>query len=302
MVKTHTRSRSAFAAALFLSFVTAFLPAQWLGWTNWLHDLVMIPLAPFGEAGVWLRAQMSSKPRLVIGDDVEAHVRLLEQEADHWRSLHAARVLEIDQLRAKLRALEQVGRDAASDQVRVLTSDIISQPIDRTSGIVELDAGARLGVVDGAVGVGGGADLLGRVTRVAALKSTFQATTNKATGPIQAVVAAGRVSGGGLDGRDAILATPTGDGSFEADIDRTLNVAEGDLVYVSDPAWPRCAQGLVLGEVVSKRTKEEQPLRDRIVIRPRRDLLEVSFVVLKWDEPGVSAESGVGRGGGGGGG
>ena len=299
MVKTNSKSRSAFAAALVLSFVTSFLPAGWLGWTNWLHDLVMIPLAPFGEAGVWVRAQMSSKPRsVVIGDDVEAHIRLLEQEADHWRSLHAARVLEIDQLRLKLQALEQVGREAASDQVRVLTSDIISQPIDRTSGIVELDAGARLGVVGGAVGVGGGADLLGRVTRVSALKSTFQATTNKATGAIQAVVAARRGEGAGLDGRDAILATPTGDGSFEADIDRTLDVAEGDLVYVSDPAWPRCAQGLVLGEVVSKRTKEEQPLRDRIVIRPRRDLLQVSFVVLKWDAPG--AGGGAGNGGGGG--
>ena len=65
------------------------------------------------------------------------------------------------------------------------------------------------------------------------------------------------------------------------DLDRNLVVQAGDVVRLSDPAWPDSAQGMILGTVKSVEPKDLQPLNNRITVEPTFYAHDVASVTLK---------------------
>ena len=73
---------------------------------------------------------------------------------------------------------------------------------------------------------------------------------------------------------------PTGSGTFTAQVDRSVDIGEGDLVRLDDPSWPPTAQMMVLGEIVSVQVNDMEPLRNTILVKPAYQVHQVAYVTL----------------------
>jgi hypothetical protein len=75
---------------------------------------------------------------------------------------------------------------------------------------------------------------------------------------------------------------PAGDGlTLEGDLEGTpTGVDVGQIVRLSDDGWPRSAQALIVGRVVSVGPKPSSPLRLVVTVRPEYDLRRLSQVIL----------------------
>ena len=65
-----------------------------------------------------------------------------------------------------------------------------------------------------------------------------------------------------------------------ADVPATSGVQTGDIVHLNDPSWPRSGTGLTLGVVTEVVQIDEAPLRQRLIITPRRRARDVSRVIV----------------------
>jgi hypothetical protein len=84
-----------------------------------------------------------------------------------------------------------------------------------------------------------------------------------------------------LAGAPRLQLVADGRGALVGDLDRNLVVQAGDVVRLSDPAWPDSAQGMILGYVRSVEPKDLQPLHNQITVKPDFDAQEVASVTLK---------------------
>jgi cell shape-determining protein MreC len=146
---------------------------------------------------------------------------------------------------------------------------------------VELNRGSRAGVREGTVAVYNGAHLIGRVERVALLRSHLLPLCSAASGLLRALVLPRDRPEAPLSEAAIIQLEPKGNGTFTAELSRETEVSEGDLVMLADHTWPESAQAMVIGTIESVRVKDDDLLRNELVERCRYQAHELRYVTLK---------------------
>ncbi len=77
---------------------------------------------------------------------------------------------------------------------------------------------------------------------------------------------------------------PLGNGTLSGEIERARDVRLGDLVRLADLSWPDSAQGMIVGYVKSVDHKDDDPLRDVVVVEPRYLAADLDAVTLKIEQ------------------
>ena len=131
-----------------LAVLASVLPVRWLAWTQILATVVRVPVQPLAQAGVhisdWLRPGV---------DDAAESEALRERTTDLETTralLHAAR-LQIDSLLEEIAALQEARGLRPGLEITPIVARVTARPADRSGGPVRINAGARHGVVAGAI-------------------------------------------------------------------------------------------------------------------------------------------------------
>ena len=279
MARPATRSQRALWAAVGLTVTLGLLPAGWLRWTAVASDIINVPIQPLADAGLRL-GRMLRGPEGEAGGESEA-VRRRTEELEATRVLlHAAR-LRIEALQEEIRHLQDARRFHQGVQIDPLFARITGRSPDGGRGPVRINAGSRHGVTSGTVAVYRGAHLIGRVgDDVGRLSCRIVPVTNPATGLMEAIILPADDPAAEI--ADAPRLQLVVQGLFlVGDLDRNLVVQAGDVVRLSDAAWPDSAQGMILGTVKSVEPKDLQPLNNRITVEPTFYAHDVASVTLK---------------------
>lgn len=294
-------SRWAFPVAMVLTIAAALLPARWLGWTRLPAEIMNVFLGPFGHVANESGARLRPPPKQSMDFDgsQEQYIEHLQQERDEFERLFLAEQDKVIRLREELEDIEKIGRDAFHAPLRPITANIVVRPPGKPLGPVVLSRGSDHGVTPGTIAVVDGVNLMGRVMDdVTGLQSRLLPLASPQTPPFRVTVhSKDRTGDGQAASSRAWQAFPTGDGNFTADVDRSVVIAEGDIVRLADPppAWPDSAQAMVVGIVQSVQTKPSEPLRNTILIRPKYQVTQVAKVILKIEEEPIDNQSGGDR-------
>lgn len=259
-------------------FLLCFAPLRWTPWTSWFAAQVRVAIVPI------------SHPLTIVLDTIVppriSNPGATEKELTLGRELARVR-LERDQLREENNRLSQLidqfSRGAAITpdlNVKQVTRPRISSLI---GDLLLIRTGRVDGLTQGTVVVTDAVQLLGRVSRVDGRTSTVLPITAKSAQPILATVL---LNASGTE-RVSCLLHPIGDGTLRGDIARSTNeaipqVKIGQEVRLLDNQWPSSAQMLVVGRVERIERNADQPLRQRIIVRPTiEDLRRVPEVILR---------------------
>jgi hypothetical protein len=77
-----------------------------------------------------------------------------------------------------------------------------------------------------------------------------------------------------------VILQSNGEAQMIAEVVATSGVKKGDLVQLDDSSWPLIGAGLTIGVVEDVMPLDEAPLRQRVIIVPRRIARNVSRVVV----------------------
>ncbi|MAI66586.1 MAG: hypothetical protein CMJ26_01755 [Phycisphaerae bacterium] len=260
-------------------------PATWLGWTSDVADLVRVPVTPFSHVGMiiknWVRP--SIEPFDLHTDEQERN-DLAVAERDHYRQLYHGQMLRSTELADQLRILQSLPETALRNPQPplVVSVDLTGMKPSDSSGFVELKLSREsLGrILEGDIAIVG-RDIVGRIARVGMTRMELLPPTNKESGYIRAAIVPSHPL---QDARPPLLAeillTPTGEGTFTSEVPANKGILKGDLVILDDPAWPQLGIGLGLGVVASIEQLDEAPLRQSIMVYPRRRAREHANVVV----------------------
>lgn len=294
-------SRWAFPVAMVLTIAAALLPTRWLGWTRLPAEVVSMFLGPFGHVANEAGTRLRPPPRQAIDFDgsQDQYIHHLQQERDEFERLFLAEQDKVIRLREELEDIEKIGRDAFHAPLRPITANIVIRTPREPLDPVVLSRGSDHGVTPGTIAVVDGVNLIGRVMQdVTSMQSRLLPLASPQTPPFRVTIhSKDRTGDGQVAASRAWQAFPAGDGNFTADVDRSVVIAEGDIVRLADPApaWPDSAQAMVVGVVQSVQTKPSEPLRNTIVIRPKYQVTQVAKVILKIEEAPIENESGGDR-------
>ncbi len=273
------RSPRAFVAAFCFTSALTLAPAGWLGWTNDLADLVRLPVTPLGHAGTAVRTWLRPEPRPweVSPDQLEQ----LAAENERQAALYRRAQLRIAELEEQLEQLQQAEFYRPRVAVQYLAAGVTANDANRPAAAVELNRGSRAGVREGTVAVYNGAHLIGRVERVSLLRSQLLPLCSVASGLLRALVLPRDRPEAPLSEAAVIQLEPKGNGTFTAELSRETEISEGDLVMLADHTWPEAAQAMVIGTIESVRVKDDDLLRNRLVVRTRYRAHQLRYVTLK---------------------
>ena len=266
--------------------VLAMFPANWLGWTRDLSDLIRIPVTPISHIGMmmtgWIRpaAEPADLP-----SDTENRTDLAVSERDHYRQLYHAQMLRSTELADQLRELQLLPDSALRNPNPPVTLSIDVtgvRPSDPAS-IVELKLSSEYidRIEEGDIAIVG-RDIIGRVIRVGMTRIEVRPSTHKDVGLIRAAIVPahpGKEHGPPL--RAEALVRSDGVGGLYAEVPADSGVVIGDLVVLDDTSWPEVGLGLVLGVVIETAPMDAAPLRHSVLIVARRQARDlVRLVVL----------------------
>jgi len=280
MPRSATRAQRALWSAVGLTPVLAFMPAGWLRWTVVASDIVNVPIQPLADAGVRL-GRLLRGPDGEGGEESEALRQRTEQLEATRVLLHAAR-LRIEALQEEIRHLQDARRFHQGVQIDPMFVRVTGRSPDRVRGPVRINAGSRHGVTPGTVAVYRGVHLVGRVgDDVGRLSCRIVPITDPATGLMEAIILPADDPVAALADAPRLQLVADGRGKLVGDLDRNLVVQAGDVVRLSDPAWPDSAQGMILGTVERVEPKDLQPLHNQITVEPTFHAGGVASVTLK---------------------
>jgi cell shape-determining protein MreC len=283
MRRSTVRTRRLFPAALLLTLLLALLPHRWLGWLSQVADLVSLPILPLSDAAGWV-ARTVWPPRELAAEEARSLEHLAEELAQWERRARAAE-LRASELEAELAAIQQLPLDRTAGPLRIIRASVTGRNVLRPEGAVEVNRGAQHGVRQGAIAVHGGGHLLGRVVGAEGLRSILMPVTSPGIGVLRARVAPGKPGDVPADQMPVVQLAALGDGTLSGDAPQDRQIAPGDRVLLFDHAWPDAAQAMVLGKIESITPKDEQPLRDRLVVRPIYPLEGLARLTLVVEEP-----------------
>ncbi len=273
-----SRSQRNFTIVVGVTVVCALLPAGWLPWTAILADIVSVPVQPLGDAG----GRVSGWLRPAPGDAGESQaLRQRDEEIETTRALLYAARLRTEALLEEIEALQEARRFHPGVEMTPLYARVTGRPPDRSSGTVRINAGSRHGVVPGAIAVYRGGHLVGRVAdNVSRLSSCVVPITDSSVGLMEALILPLDDPVADIETAPRIQLMPDDGGALTGDLDRAIEVRQGDIVRLADPAWPDSAQGLIIGTVESIETNDLQPLRVTITVRPRYQPQRLVYLTL----------------------
>lgn len=237
----------------------------------------------------WLRPvpvpPSSAELGVLQQENLQLKTQLLAMQADNAR---------LRELLEQQRVLVGSGT-AGLDQ---LPASVIATSSDLASPALTVRAGQREGVEVGTVATVDFVHLFGRVASVRPRTCTILPITARGSEALSAIVTL-------ANGRTLLTQlAAVGDGSLMGVIEDQRDANNqpilpnvGDEVRLSDTSrWPRDAQMLLVGKVVSVGPSPAQPLRSQIVVRPAvGELSRVREVVLRLPPP---SSRGVTPGGG----
>jgi hypothetical protein len=265
---------------IFLSLV----PASWLGWTSDIAALVRVPVTPISHIGIlftsWVRPSL--EPSDFPTDEKERN-DLAIAERDHYRQLYHAQMLRATELADQLRELQALPESALRNPQPplIIQVDVTGNRPSAVSGTIELklirEATSRIRVGDIAIV---GRDIVGRISSIGRTKIDMKPTTNKDMGLTRAAIVPAHPTSERSPLLAEIVLQSNGDAIMIAEVAATSGVRKGDLVQLDDPSWPQVGAGLTLGMVEEIVPLDEAPLRQRVIVVPRRLVRDVSRVVV----------------------
>ena len=259
-------------------FVLSFAPIRLIGWTRWFADQTQVTIAPIAHPiTIAINAIIPPTYSDPAASDRE---RELSDELDRYRT----QLLQIEQENDRLRGLiDQFSKGAAI----IPDLDVRQFHRPRVSGLVGdllvIRTGKIDGLTQGSVAVVNAVQLLGKVTQVNNRIAYVRPITAKSAQPIMATILLNE-SG---DQQAKCLLRPVGDGTLRGEVarptsDDAWHIQAGQEVRLLDDQWPAHAQMLVIGTVERIERNDNQPLRQRVIIRPTvKDLRWVPEVILR---------------------
>jgi cell shape-determining protein MreC len=291
------QARRLLPIAIAILVAMSIAPLSWLGWLRWFSSLVetlAVPAShPFALVSRWVAPARPYRP----SDDA---VRILEEELEKYKQFYLSQQLENERQQRVLSELRAGAVIVGSEPVRQVAATIIGSSSDLSSSIVRARAGTKHGVVEGAVAVGPGLQLLGRVVSTGVRMCEIQLVTSKASGPMRVRVMVDEAGGQGLD----CLLVPQGDGTLRGPIEdrgeatsTKMDVKVGQSVRLADgERWPRSASMFLVGTVELISPDPDQPLRKVVTVRPTLKLDRVGEVILRIEDDGSTLRQ-PGKGG-----
>jgi cell shape-determining protein MreC len=259
-------------------FALAFMPAKWLGWTDWFAAQVKVAIVPVTHP--MTIAIDTIVPTRISDPEASDRERTITNELERVR----LELLQTRQENARLSNLiDQYARGAA------ITPELNVKQVTRprianlTGDILLIRTGNVPGLAQGTVVVADAVQLLGRVSRVDGRTANVLPITAPSAQPIMATVLLN--TDGSRQAR--CFLKPVGDGTLRGEIarpslDETTSIEVGQEVRLQDSQWPTSAQMLLIGTIEKVERNDEQPLRPRIIVRPSiADLRRVHEVILR---------------------
>ncbi len=282
-------SHFAFPLAIVVTAAVALLPAEWrvgpkLDWENDLAAIARFPLRPFTHFGVtmasWLRPGPTPIDRTPAGSrDLITQI----EERELAERLYYAEHQRVIELERQLHELQQIPSHVRRAAKATVFAYVTRRNPSSSLGVVELaiESGVAETIYPNTPAVYASADLIGRtVGEPSNSICSLLPLTNPATRLIRARIFPEVQSAFPTSQDVNVHLEPTGTGTFIGDVERDAVIDLGDLVRLDDPSWPDTAQMMVIGQIESIKVKDEEPLRNRIVVRPRYQVQEISHVAL----------------------
>ena len=284
-------ARFAFPLAVALLLIFSILPVRMTRWVSWFGGVAVAAVSPVAhpvtELSLWLSPGRSASE---LGSEDR---RALVEESQRWERQYLLAQITIDDLRAKLAQVSGARSINPSVPVRPVSAPVIGVSSDPSaSSSLRVRAGASEGVSRGDVVTDGVVQLLGRIDVVHGAYSEVRPITSRSMPPIKAALMLSDQSDRSL----ACLLRPQGDGTLRGDVedpgDGPSPIDVGVGVRLLDDQWPESAQMLMIGRVVRVDRSPDQPLRKVVIVRPDRDLRQVTEVVIRVPEP-ISVSEGA---------
>jgi len=267
--------------------ITVFLalsPASWLGWTSDLSDLVRVPVTPFSHVGImvtsWLRPAVETSD---LPTDEKERNELAIAEREYFRQMWSAQMLRATALADQLRELQALPESALRNPLppMIVPIDVTGRKSSDVASPLELKLvrGTSSRIVEGDIAVIG-SDIVGRISRVGLSRAELIPVNHKEIGLTRAAIVSAHPAVNRPPLLAEIILQSSGEHVMFAEVPTTSGVQEGDLVQLDDPSWPSAGAGFTLGVVTRVNQLDEAPLRQRLVVTPRRRARDVSRVIV----------------------
>ncbi|MGD1915566.1 MAG: rod shape-determining protein MreC [Phycisphaerales bacterium] len=288
---------------LVVLFILSVVPMRYTRWTTGFADVAVTISAPVSNAVRWV-ADPLTRPFRRSADPALAEQYRQELEVARQRSLDME--LRVRQLERRVFELQRGAQLTPELGVRQIAAPVIGRFSEASSSALQVRAGTGRGVVENAVAVVEGLQLLGRVERSTAAWSVVRPITDSAAGGIMALVMTADTLDSGIQCR----LEPIGGGRlrgpatwvFEDSRQRPVEITTGMTVRLRDETWPRSAQMLIVGTVIEVSSAPDEPTRTVVTVEPTVPLRRVSEVVLRVPIDPVEGETEQAAGGSEGGG
>ncbi len=272
--------------------VLSLIPSAWLGWSSWFGAQARVVVSPAAAPITW--AKNIVIPQSVGNPNASLREQTLQSERDRYRTL----LYREQQANKQLSALvDQLSSGAA------LTPDISVNQVPRpviglSREFMVIRSGNDQRITRSTVVVVNAIQLCGRVVQADKKTSLVLPITAKESQPLLGNVL---LDDTGTNTTRCLL-RPVGDGTLQGDVTRPVSndpeiqaptIRVGMEVRLLDDQWPRHAQMLLIGTIERISPSPDQPLRQRIVVRPSVDLRNVPEVFFRMPDLELNAEGGT---------
>lgn len=258
--------------------VLCLLPSAWLDWTNWFSAQARVVVSPIAHP--MTLAKNLVIPQSVGNPNATQKEEALRSELDQFRAMLYREQQENIQLRAHIQKL----RSGAAVNPDVAVKQIERPVIGLSREFLIVRSGAKANIGRSTVVVANAVQLCGRVVESDDRTSLVLPITAKDALPLLGKVL---LDDSGEKGAPCML-SPIGNGLLEGDVtppsgpDAVENVIRvGMEVRLLDDQWPEHAQMLLIGTIEKVTPSPNQPLRQRITVRPSVDLRAIPEVFFR---------------------
>lgn len=256
------------------------LPSSWLEWTGWFRAQARVVVYPIAHPITLAKNVVI--PQSVGNPNATNRERALQSELDRYRALLYREQQSNRQLSAYIK---QISSGAAVNPDIAVTQ--IQRPVAGLSrDYLLVRSGGHKRVTRSTVVVVNAVQLCGRVVEANDRTALVLPITAKDAPPLLGNV---MLDDSGLNTARCML-SPIGKGLLEGDVTKPLaddtgipaaTIEIGMEVRLLDDQWPRHAQMLLIGTIESVAPSPNQPLRQRITVRPSVDLRNVPKVFFR---------------------
>lgn len=272
------------------------LPSPWLEWTGWFSAQARLVVSPISHPITM--AKNIVIPQSVGNPNATQRERLLQSELDRYKTL----LYREQQVNADLSVLVKDLSLGAAVTPNVAVTQIPRPIVGLSREYLVVRSGGHERVSRSTVVVVNAVQLCGRVVQADEQTALVLPITAMSAQPILGNVMLDETR----TNTARCMLRAIGKGLLEGDVTRPAaqddtselgSIQVGMEVRLLDDQWPRHAQMLLIGTVESVDPSPNQPLRQRITVRPSTDLRSVPEVFFRVPDLG-DQNSSVGQGNG----